>query len=120
MIMSKDTEIAVRVKKAVDFLREYGYAKNSSEVADTLGIAKSTLSMAMNGSRIPGTDFLLAISDHYPINFWWLRTGEGDMVGNGDRIIALLRKIEQLEGRIRELEEQTACATGKGSCEPEQ
>lgn len=102
---SKDNEIPGRVKRAVEFLKEHGYAKNNSDVARKLGIARSSLSMAMSGSRILSTDFLLSISDNYPINFWWLRSGDGDMIGNGDRVVALLRKIEQLEDRIKELEQ---------------
>lgn len=96
-------EISKRLSRAVKFLRTNGFAKNDFAIAKKMGVAPSTLSMAIQGARVPGWDLLLTFCDNYPINFWWLRSGEGSMI-RGDREIALLQKIEQLEKRIQELE----------------
>ena len=96
-------ELSQRLRKAVDFLKENGYAKSYLEIAQNSGIKPESLSMTKKGTRVPTWDLLLKICDYYPINFAWLRTGEGDMIKDY-RELALLRKIAELEGRIRELE----------------
>ena len=105
-----------RMKIAVDYLVEGGYAKSYSDVAMTTGIAKAALSMIMNGVRTPSSDHMLAVSDHFPINFWWLRSGEGNMIGDSRRENELLmrisdveREMEGIEARVREL----VCLLGK-------
>ena len=100
-------ELSHRLSLAIDFLKRNGYASNDVEIAKKLGIFPSALNMVKKGERVPTWGMLLDFCDHYPISFWWLRSGEGDMIGNGDRIIALLKKIEELENRIRELEKRT-------------
>ena len=59
--------------------------------------------MDMNGKRTPTWGMLLDFCDIFPINFGWLRTGTGPMV-RYDNEESLLRKIEELEKRIKELE----------------
>lgn len=96
--------ISNRLRQAIDFLERSGYAKNDREIAKKVGVTASALNMAKKGSRVPTWEMLLDFCDHYPINFWWLRSGEGDMIGNGDRHIALLQEIARLERKIAELE----------------
>ena len=97
-------EISQRLARAVRFIKDSGLARSDSEIAGRMGITDAWLNMGKNGARVPNTELLLKLCNVYPINFWWLRYGDGEMIGNGDRVIALLQKIEVLEGRIRELE----------------
>ena len=95
-------DISKRFQQALDFVIDKGYAVSEAKIAGELGFKPSALNMAKK--RGPSWDLLLKFCDVYPINFWWLRSGEGDMIGNGDRQIALLQKIVKLESRIAELE----------------
>ena len=95
-------EISHRFQQALDFVIDKGLAKSEAKIAGELGVLPSGLNMAKK--RGPSWDMLLRFCDLYPINFWWLRSGEGEMIGNGDRQIALLQKIARLEARIAELE----------------
>lgn len=96
--------LSERLKIAVDYLRLSGYAKSRSEIANRIGIHPPALSMCLNGDRVPTWGMLLDLCDIYPINFWWLRSGEGDMIGACERELALRKKIEVLEQRIKVLE----------------
>ena len=98
-------ELSERLARALDFLKRNGYAKSDIEIAKKVGCTAPSLNMAKMGVRTPTWDLLLNLCDHYPINFWWLRSGEGSMIKDGHEL-ALLQKIEQLENRIRELEEK--------------
>jgi len=103
-------DISNRFQQALDFIINKGLAQSESEIARELGLKPSGLNMAKK--RGPSWDLLLRFCDIYPINFWWLRSGEGNMIGNGDRHIAqlqkiaLLQKIAQLEAKIAELEKK--------------
>ena len=97
-------ELTQRLNLAIDFLEKNGYAKNDSAIARAIGVTAPFLSMCKSGSRKIPWEMLLDLCDHYPINFWWLRSGEGDMIGGSIREHSLLRKIAVLEDRIRQLE----------------
>ena len=99
-------EISDRFHQALDFVIDKGLAQSEAAIARKLGVTASTVNMTKNGERVPTWDMLLRFCDLYPINFWWLRSGEGNMIGNGDRQIALLQKIAQLEAKIAELEKK--------------
>lgn len=99
-------DISDRFQQALDFVIDKGLAQSEAAIARTLGVTASTVNMAKKGERVPTWDMLLRFCDLYPINFWWLRSGEGNMIGNGDRQIALLQKIAQLEAKIAELEKK--------------
>lgn len=96
-------EISERLRKAIAFLKANGYANNDKEIAACLGVGSSAVSMATSGERTPSWDFLLKFSDRYPISFDWLRKGGAHMI-KGGREEALLRRIEELETRVGELE----------------
>ena len=97
-------ELSERLSQAVEFLKKNGYAKNDSAVSKRMGIAKSYISEVLSGAKVPGWGFLLDFCDAYPINFWWLRSGEGSMVKDG-REVALLKRIEELEKMVEQLKE---------------
>ena len=96
-------DISNRFQQALDFIINKGLAQSESGIARELGLNPSGLNMAKK--RGPSWDLLLRFCDIYPINFCWLRSGEGDMIGSVERRqIALLQKIAQLEKKIAELE----------------
>ena len=97
-------ELSERLREAVGFLKKNGYAKSDADVARKLGILKSTMCMSLNGSRTPTWEMLLDFCDAYPVNFHWLRTGEGSMIKE-DREAALLKRIEELEKELARLQE---------------
>ena len=86
----------------MEFLKRNGYAKNGREMAERMGVTESALSMARKGARIPSLELMARMCDEYPIDFWWLRTGEGSMV-RGEREHFLLKRIDELEAEIGRL-----------------
>lgn len=101
--MHRDNDInsiSQRLALAVDFLKKNGYARYDTDIARKVGVKYSALCMAMKGTRTPSWEMLLNFCDHYPISFWWLRNGEGDMIGDGNRIVSLLQEIKELEKRL--------------------
>lgn len=97
-------ELSERLNAAVDFVIRNGYAKNKSAITKRIGTLNSTLTMVTNGTRVPTWELLLDFCDAYPINFRWLRTGEGDMIKE-DREAALLKRIAELEAEVQRLRE---------------
>ena len=97
-------ELSERLRKAIAFLKRSGYIKTQASIARRMGIGDSFVSEAINGVKAPGWGFLLDFCDAFPINFWWLRTGEGDMVKD-ERERRLLKRIEELEEELRQLRE---------------
>lgn len=96
--------LSERLRQAVEFVIRNGYAKNNTAIASRVGVQKSTLCMALNGTRKPTWDLLLDFCDAYPVDFQWLRTGAGDMIKE-DRESALLKRIAELEAEIERLKE---------------
>ena len=97
-------ELSERLRLAVEFVKRNGYEKNNSSIARRLGIPKSTLTMATNGTRVPTWELLLDFCDAYPIDFRWIRTGAGAMIKE-DRETALLKRIAELEAEVERLRE---------------
>ena len=91
-----------RFSLAVEFLKRNGYAKSAREMSERMGITESALSMARKGARIPSLEIMARMCDAYPIDFWWLRTGEGSMV-RGEREHFLLKRIDELEAEVGRL-----------------
>jgi len=92
-------ELSERLRQAVGFLKENGYAKSDSDIARKIGVQKSTFSMAVNGTRVPTWDMLLNFCEAYPVSFRWIRDGKGSLVKE-DREAALLKRIEELEREL--------------------
>ena len=97
-------ELSERLRLAVEFVKRNGYEKNNASIARRLGILKSTLTMATNGTRVPTWELLLDFCDAYPIDFRWIRTGAGAMIKE-DRETVLLKRIAELEAEVERLRE---------------
>lgn len=63
-------------------LQQFLTAENISQsvFADTIGVARASVSHILAGRNKPGFDFIESMSKHYPtINLEWLITGKGKM-----------------------------------------
>ena len=63
-------------------LQQFLTAENISQAqfAETLGVARASVSHILSGRNKPGFDFLESMIRHYPaLNFEWLLTGRGRM-----------------------------------------
>lgn len=63
-------------------LQQFLSAENisQSQFADTIGVARASVSHILAGRNKPGFDFLVGMSQHYPsLNLEWLLTGKGRM-----------------------------------------
>lgn len=53
---------------------------SQSQFADTINVARATVSHIISGRNKPGFDFIESVSRHYPnLNIEWLITGKGKM-----------------------------------------
>ena len=58
---------------------------SQSQFADTLGVARGSVSHILSGRNKPGYDFLESLLLHYPsLNLDWLLTGRGRMYRDSD------------------------------------
>jgi len=63
-------------------LQQFLVAENvsQSQFADTIGVARASVSHILAGRNKPGFDFLESMARHYPaLNLEWLITGKGRM-----------------------------------------
>lgn len=63
-------------------LQQFLSAENISQAqfADTIDVARASVSHVLAGRNKPGYDFIKSISDHYPkLNLDWLINGKGKM-----------------------------------------
>jgi len=63
-------------------LQQFLAAENISQAqfADTIEVARASISHVLAGRNKPGYDFIRSIADHYPkLNLDWLITGKGKM-----------------------------------------
>ena len=66
-------------------LQQFLSAENISQAqfAETIGVARASISHILAGRNKPGFDFLESMIRHYPnLNFEWLLTGRGQMYNN--------------------------------------
>ena len=66
-------------------LQQFLAAENISQAqfAETIGVARASVSHILAGRNKPGFDFLESMVRHYPdLNFEWLLTGHGKMYCN--------------------------------------
>ena len=63
-------------------LQQFLSAENISQAqfADTIEVARASVSHVLAGRNKPGYDFIKSIADHYPkLNLDWLINGKGKM-----------------------------------------
>lgn len=66
-----------------------------SQFADTIGVARASVSHILAGRNKPGFDFLESMARHYPaLNISWLITGKGKMYSAPQGIPDLFPKTE--------------------------
>lgn len=69
-------------KRIQQFLVAEGISQ--SQFADTLGVARASVSHIVAGRNKPGFDFISSMSAHYPdLNLDWLITGKGKIYKSG-------------------------------------
>lgn len=67
-------------------LEQFISAENlsQSQFADTIGVARASVSHILSGRNKPGFDFIESMARHFPaLNLDWLITGKGKMYKNG-------------------------------------
>lgn len=99
------SEVSQRLGLSIQFLLKNKIAKNKLDICRRLHISQPTLSMALSGYREPGLKLMLDYCDIFPINFRWLRFGEGVMIRE-NTIEGLLKKIADLELENKLLKEE--------------
>lgn len=91
-----------------------------SQFADTVGVARASVSHILSGRNKPGFDFIESISIHYPeLNLEWLVNGKGKMYktvpspasqeteGNGIYRNSLFPEARNAEGDIPDFSDKT-------------
>ncbi|MBO4743698.1 MAG: helix-turn-helix transcriptional regulator [Bacteroidales bacterium] len=74
-----------------DRLQKFLAAENisQSQLADTLGVARASISHIISGRNKPGFDFLESMAVNFPaLSIEWLITGKGKMYRGGDPLSA--------------------------------
>lgn len=70
-------------------LQQFLSAENitQAQFADTIGVARASVSHILAGRNKPGFDFIQNMSRHYPnLNLEWLISGKGRMYKEGGRV----------------------------------
>ena len=69
-------------KRLEQFLKAENISQ--SQFADSIGVARASVSHILAGRNKPGFDFLVSMSRQYPaLNLEWLITGKGKMFSGG-------------------------------------
>lgn len=69
---------------------------SQSQLADTLGVARASISHIISGRNKPGFDFIESLALNYPsINLEWLITGKGTMYNTDSVVPAVVAEAEE-------------------------
>ena len=74
---------------------------SQSQLADTLGVARASISHILAGRNKPGFDFIESMARHYPaVNLEWLVTGKGRMYKDSSPISQNINNLrpQEVEG----------------------
>lgn len=81
-----------------------------SQLADTLGVARASISHILSGRNKPGFDFLESLARNYPaLSLEWLITGRGKMYRtppseqNDDSLIDFFSPSQALKSQIERI-----------------
>ncbi len=86
-------------------LEQFLSAENISQAqfADTIEVARASVSHVLAGRNKPGYDFIKSISDHYPkLSLEWLINGKGKMYKESAEIPAPKTYSDDLFGQLEE------------------
>ena len=73
---------------------------SQSQFADSIGVARASVSHILSGRNKPGFDFIERTAKRYPaLNIEWLITGNGRMYGEMEPELPLLDAPEAPSGR---------------------
>lgn len=89
-------------------LQQFLAAENisQSQFADTIGVARASVSHILAGRNKPGFDFILSMARHYPsLNLEWLITGKGKMYGRSQEAASLFTDNSDTEKDMPEIVE---------------
>lgn len=68
---------------------------SQSQFADSLGVARASISHILAGRNKPGFDFIESMARHYPtVNLEWLITGKGKMYKDSSPISQNISNIQ--------------------------
>lgn len=93
-------------------LQQFLAAENlsQSQLADTIGVARASISHIVAGRNKPGFDFIESLSRHFPaLNLEWLITGKGKMYSDGSKreIPAELPLFEPVDSPAQDYRSET-------------
>lgn len=80
---------------------------SQSQFADSLGVARASISHILAGRNKPGFDFIESMARHYPtVNLEWLITGKGKMYKDSSPISQNINNIQpqKIEETINEVQ----------------
>lgn len=80
------------------------FFQNQSEMAAAFNISKQTISDYERGRTFPKTDILEKLATEYNVNLNWLIAGQGNILLTDDDKVNNNELIQQLQGRLKELE----------------
>lgn len=81
-------------------LEQFLAAENISQAqfADTIEVARASVSHVLAGRNKPGYDFIKSISDHYPkVNLEWLINGKGKMYKDASPAPSVIASAEPVQ-----------------------
>lgn len=116
----KQVDQSIRLKKLIKALN-----LNQLSFSKSLGMTQPNISKMMNGERQLSIEVLNRMSDRYNVNLHWLLTGVGEMFleelpdkkfqVNEDSVPYTGKgRLEELEERLKRLEEQISGSVKKG------
>jgi len=108
-----------RLRLAVEFLTRNKIAKNQTEIAEKMGVKRSTLSMAMSGYRKIPLEVIMDFCEAYPMfDIRWLLVNQGVMIYDGtmERMLARISRLEQELEAYKSLKTKDLQNTQKDAC----
>ena len=79
------------------------YSLTSSQLADTIGVPRSSVSHLLTGRNKPSLDFILKLIKEYPeVNLYWLLNGKGSFPPIKDEI----QKITPAPENTKEIQQE--------------
>lgn len=103
--------------KRLEVILDY-YGLSASNLADKIGIQRSSLSHLLSGRNKPSLDFVLKVIDAYPeVDLYWLLKGKGSFPKNkeSDNLIKNVKPVPSSDLFTSSLDNKTATSTETNS-----